>query len=68
MKVRVEGRTLAQQVMPAKGYLSQSESVLTFGLGKATRVDAVEITWPGGVVQKVSTVKADAVNAINEAR
>ena len=67
-KVRVDGRTLAQQVMPAKGYLSQSESVLTFGLGKATRVDAVEITWPGGAVQKVSSVKVDAVNVINEAR
>jgi hypothetical protein len=68
VKVRVDGRTLAQQVMPAKGYLSQSESVLTFGLGKATRVDAVEITWPGGAVQKVSSVNVDAVNMINESR
>jgi hypothetical protein len=68
VKVRVEGRTLAQQVMPAKGYLSQSESVLTFGLGNAKRVDAVEITWPGGAVQKVSSVKVDALNMINEAR
>jgi hypothetical protein len=66
--VRVEGRTLAQQVMPAKGYLSQSESVLTFGLGNAKRVDAVEITWPGGAVQKVLSVKVDALNTINEAR
>ncbi len=67
VKVRVDGRTLAQQVMPAKGYLSQSESVLTFGLGKATRVDAVEITWPGGAVQKVSSVKVDALTAVREA-
>lgn len=67
VKVRVEGRTLAQQVMPAKGYLSQSESVLTFGLGHATRVDAVEITWPGGAVQKVTTVKSDALNVVREA-
>ncbi len=35
VKVRVAGRTLAQQVMPAKGYLSQSELPLTFGLGNA---------------------------------
>ncbi len=68
VKVRVAGRTLAQQAMPAKGYLSQSESVLTFGLGMATRVDAVEITWPGGAVQKVSPVKVDAVNTITEGR
>ena len=67
VKVRVEGRTLAQQVMPAKGYLSQSESVLTFGLGKAARVDSVEITWPGGAVQKISQPKVDALTVLREA-
>ncbi len=66
VKVRVDGRTLAQQVMPAKGYLSQSESVLTFGLGAATRVAAVEITWPGGAVQKVATLRSDAVNVVRQ--
>jgi enediyne biosynthesis protein E4 len=68
VKVHIEGRTLAQQVMPAKGYLSQSESVLTFGLGKATRVDGVEVVWPGGMKQKVSPVKVDALNVVREAR
>ena len=67
VKVRVEGRTLAQQVMPAKGYLSQSEPVLTFGLGKASRVDSIEITWPGGVVQKVALPKLDALTVVREA-
>jgi hypothetical protein len=51
--------------MPAKGYLSQSELVLTFGLGKATRVDGLEIRWPGST-QKVATVKADTLNVISE--
>jgi hypothetical protein len=66
VQVHVDGRTLAQQVMPTKGYLSQSEPVLTFGLGKATRVDALEIRWPGGGTQKVSSVKVDALNLISE--
>ena len=66
VRVRVDGRTLAQQVMPTKGYLSQSESVLTFGLGPASRVDAVEITWPGGVVQKVPPVKVDSLNVVRQ--
>lgn len=68
VKVHVEGRTLAQQVMPAKGYLSQSELPLTFGLGKAARVDAVEVIWPGGATQKVGQVKVDALNVIRETR
>jgi hypothetical protein len=66
VKVRVAGRTLSQQVMPAKGYLSQSELPLTFGLGNATRVDGVEIVWPGGAVQKVSQVKVDALNEVRQ--
>jgi hypothetical protein len=62
--LHVDGRTLAQQVMPTKGYLSQSELTLTFGLGKATRVDGLEIRWPGSSVQKVPSVKVDALNLI----
>ena len=68
VRVRVDGRTLSQQVMPTKGYLSQSELVLTFGLGAAARVDSVEITWPGGAVQKVAPVRIDAVNVVREGK
>jgi enediyne biosynthesis protein E4 len=68
VKVHVDGRALAQQVMPTKGYLSQSELALTFGLGKAARVDGLEISWPGGAAQKVSSVKIDALNTIREGR
>jgi hypothetical protein len=35
------------EVRGSKGYLSSSELTLTFGLGKAERVDRVEIHWPG---------------------
>jgi hypothetical protein len=66
VKVRTGGRTLAQQVMPTKGYLSQSESVLTFGLGKASRVESVEVTWPGGGVQKIASVKVDALTVVRQ--
>ena len=37
------------------GYLSQSSMPLYFGLGANKVVDAVEVVWPGGIVQKLQT-------------
>jgi len=42
-----DGREQRREVGGGRGYLSQSELTLTFGLGKATRVDKVTIHWPG---------------------
>ena len=66
VRVRASGRIISQQVMPTKGYLSQSELPLTFGLGTSERVDAAEITWPGGAVQKVNQLKVDALHVITQ--
>jgi hypothetical protein len=41
------GREQRREVAAARGYLSQSETVLTFGLGTATQVDRVTVHWPG---------------------
>jgi hypothetical protein len=42
-----DGKRQQRQVTSARGYLSQSELPVTFGLGKATKVERVEIRWPG---------------------
>jgi hypothetical protein len=42
-----DGRVQHREVTSARGYLSQSELPLTFGLGAAERVERVEIRWPG---------------------
>jgi hypothetical protein len=69
IKVRVGDQTLVRQVMPTRSYLSQSELPVTFGLGKASRVDEVEIVWPGNRMQKVPAerMRMDALNVIEEA-
>ncbi len=41
------GRTQTQVVTSGRGYLSQCELTLTFGLGTASIVDRVTIRWPG---------------------
>jgi hypothetical protein len=48
-------------VHPSRGYLSQVELPLTFGLGSATTVDELTVTWPGGQVQHVAVPGVDRV-------
>jgi hypothetical protein len=45
--LKANGVVQHREVASARGYLSQSELVVTFGLGKATKLDALEIRWPG---------------------
>ena len=56
------------QMLHSGGYLSQSELVLTFGLGNANRVNAMEITWPSGQVDRLSNVDAGQTITVQEGR
>jgi hypothetical protein len=58
--------TLRQTVMPTRGYLSQSELPVTFGLGKRSAVQRVTIYWPGGGVQNVPDVKIDRQTSVTQ--
>jgi enediyne biosynthesis protein E4 len=49
-------------------YLSQSELVLTFGLGAQTKADSVEIQWPSGQVDKLSNVNASRTVTVQEGK
>jgi hypothetical protein len=50
-----------QDLVPVRGYMSQLDSRLHFGLGKAERVDAVEIHWPDGSTQKLENIPANQI-------
>ncbi|MGC2695923.1 MAG: CRTAC1 family protein [Candidatus Angelobacter sp.] len=54
------------QMLHSGGYLSQSELVLTFGLGKATRAESLEITWPSGQVDHLSNLDGDQTVIVEE--
>ena len=66
--VRVTAGTDKQWKMLRSGssYLSQSELVLTFGLGTHTKADAIEIQWPSGQVDKLSNVNAGQTVTVQE--
>ncbi|MFM7838707.1 MAG: VCBS repeat-containing protein, partial [Chitinophagaceae bacterium] len=44
-----------------RGYLSRSESFLHFGLGEATAVDSLRVTWSDGKVQQLGKTAAGQV-------
>jgi hypothetical protein len=60
VEVTANGVTQRQQVMPARGYLSQVERTLTFGLGPSGRIDRVRVLWSDGTEQELQAPKADA--------
>ncbi|HTM15348.1 MAG TPA: CRTAC1 family protein [Terracidiphilus sp.] len=57
------------QVDQSKGgtsYMSASDPRIHFGLGKRNKVDSLQITWPSGQVDKLSSVPVDTIIAVKE--
>jgi hypothetical protein len=51
----------------AVGYNSSSDKRVHFGLGEAAMVDKIELSWPSGIKQTLTNVKADQILTITEA-
>ena len=58
----------ALTVKSGSSYLSQSELVLTFGLGSRTKTDTVEVQWPSGQIDKLSNVAAGQTVTVQEGK
>jgi hypothetical protein len=70
-RVRLElddGRKPWAMVKTGSSYCSQSEMPLTFGLGRASKVNAIEVTWPNGRVEKVAGTAANQALTIREGK
>jgi hypothetical protein len=68
--VRLTSGSDKQSLMMKSGssYLSQSELVLTFGLGSKTKADSVEVQWPSGQVDKLSNIAAGQTVTVEEGK
>ncbi len=66
--VRIETAAGPQvrQLVLNRGYLSSSEPILHFGLGDATRIDRLSVTWPSGLVQNFQDLAVDQRLTITE--
>jgi enediyne biosynthesis protein E4 len=58
----------SKMLRSGSSYLSQSELVLTFGLGAQTKADSIEIQWPSGQVDRLSNVNAGQTITVEEGK
>ena len=64
--VKAGGDRQTAMLRSGSGYLSSSELVLTFGLGKSGQANEIELRWPSGQVDKLSKVAAGQTITVKE--
>jgi enediyne biosynthesis protein E4 len=66
ISVKVGGRTLVDEVRSGSSYISQNDLRVHFGLGLASKIAAVEVRWPSGVVEHFDNLAVDAIHVLKE--
>jgi len=55
----IAGKTMMRQTEAGSGFAAEGMRPIHFGLGNATKIEAVEIRWPSGLVQKYDSTQMD---------
>lgn len=63
--VRSGGQSWIREVNGGNGYSSQSTRRIHIGLGEVQKIDAVEVRWPSGLVEKFA-VTLDRITTLRE--
>jgi hypothetical protein len=66
VEVHTPRRVFVQTVAPRMGFMAQSESTLTFGLGDDARVRRIVVRWPSGQRQEIRPVAVNQLLVIRE--
>jgi hypothetical protein len=66
LKLTAGGETHVEQAKGGMSYMSASDPRIHFGLGKRSKIDVLEITWPSGTVERLKDVPTDKIIAIKE--
>ena len=59
VRLTAGGRTQGRQVGGAASYLGHSAGWLHFGVGRAERVERLEVVWPDGAVTRLEDLPVD---------
>lgn len=66
LELAAGGVTRYRQVMPTRGYMSQVELPITFGLGQADKIERLRIVWPDGSEQELTPELVDTTLTIEQ--
>jgi hypothetical protein len=64
--IEAGGRKQIAELVSGGSYFSQNALTLYFGLGKAVRVDRIEVRWPAGETQAWTTVPGNRAVGLTE--
>jgi len=60
------GMTQTDEIHSGSSYLSQNDTRVHFGLGKATKIDILEIHWPSGKMETLKDLEVDKFYSVLE--
>jgi hypothetical protein len=66
LKLTSERFVHVEQSKGGMSYMSASDPRIFFGLGKRTKIESLEITWPSGQVDKLTNLPVDRIIAVKE--
>jgi hypothetical protein len=66
--VKAKNSTQLAEVRAGGSYMSQNDLRLHFGLGSVDRLDAVEVRWPSGAVDRIRNLPADFIYTLVESQ
>jgi enediyne biosynthesis protein E4 len=66
LKLTSEGFVHVMQAEGGTSYMSASDPRILFGLGKRTKIESLEITWPSGQVDRLTNIPVDQIIAVKE--
>ena len=68
VKVATGDRSQIDEVMSGSSYYSQNDLRLHFGLGKATKVEGLEVAWPSGLKETFRNLPANQLFVMQESK
>ena len=66
LRVKAGERILVDEVRSGSSYISNSDMRAHFGLGKADKIEWLEIRWPSGLTERFRGVPADQIITLEE--